>query len=101
MPISATLALEKHCYVSDSQEELLNLCEGWEHRSSKRCTLDETPSQPFLNLNELPTEPPGVLLESDSEDSDDTECNGVHPRSSGMGVASKPITIKGRSTKWR
>ncbi|CAK9868505.1 unnamed protein product [Sphagnum jensenii] len=83
MPVSATLALEKHCYVSDSQEELLNLCEGWEHRSSKRCTLDETPSQPLLNLNELPTEPPGVLLESDSEDSDDTECN--------MGFTQDPV----------
>ncbi|CAK9266086.1 unnamed protein product [Sphagnum jensenii] len=83
MPVSATLALEKHCYVSDSQEELLNLCEGWEHRSSKRCTLDETPSQPFLNLNELPTERSEVLLESDSEDSDDTECN--------MGFTQDPV----------
>jgi hypothetical protein len=77
MPVSAiTLALEKHCYVSDSQEEVLNLCEGWEHRASKRCTLDETPSQPFLNFSHVvPTGLPGALLKSDSEDSDDTECN--------------------------
>ncbi|CAK9193205.1 unnamed protein product [Sphagnum jensenii] len=77
MPVSATtLALEKHCYVSDSQEEVLNLCEGWEHRASKRCTLDETPSQPFLNFSHVvPTGMPGALLKSDSEDSDDTECN--------------------------
>ncbi|CAK9192157.1 unnamed protein product [Sphagnum troendelagicum] len=77
MPVSATtLALEKLCYVSDSQEEVLNLCEGWEHRASKRCTLDETPSQPFLNFSHVvPTEMPGALLKSDSEDSDDTECN--------------------------
>jgi len=77
MPVSATtLALEKQCYVSDSQEEVLNLCEGWEHRASKRCTLDETPSQPFLNFSHVvPTGMPGALLKSDSEDSDDTECN--------------------------
>ncbi|CAK9858827.1 unnamed protein product [Sphagnum jensenii] len=77
MPVSATtLALEKHSYVSDSQEEVLNLCEGWEHRASKRCTLDETPSQPFLNFSHVvPPGMPGALLKSDSEDSDDTEFN--------------------------